>query len=494
MNSEQLIEFVDTVVFHETHRHLRDVEIWILEGTWNGQSYKEIAINHNYSPLYLLQDIGPKFWKFLSTVFQEEIKKCNYRTSLERHFNAFITKNSYLSNPDEVEVNTEILLARKSLEATFQINTDSITHCDWGEAPDISHTFEREQLLESLENLVFKNPLAAFSHQPCRILSLLGMAGIGKTILCSQLTQRLSAQFDIVIWRSLRNVPDAHSTIKDWIQQLCPDAERLPNTTFSEDLLDLLDHLCQYRCLLILDNFDSVLAPGSSAGAYRPHLKEYGQLLRCIADTKHQSCLILTSRTSPKGLMEREGTHLPVQSYAVPGLQAQDIAKIFKLKGCNGFNKTMIESLTTYYGGNPLALNCFAAMPQELTGGNVANFLAQFKPEELHLNEIETLLHQQLSDLRTLEKYLLCQIADSSDRVTLSKLVEVQHLNIPNHSLIMGMQSLLRRSLIEQKEQSFYLQPYVLNYIKEHFIAETPCNRGTLAAIFLPKYKIPAAS
>jgi hypothetical protein len=385
MNSEQLIEFVDTVVFRETHRHLRDVEILILEGTWNGQSYKEIAINHNYSPLYLLQDIGPKFWKFLSTVFQEELKKCNYRTSLERHFNEFITKNGYLSNPDEVEVNTEILLARKSLEATFQTNTDSIACYDWGDAPDISHTFGREQELESVENLIFKLPLAASSHQPCRILSLLGMAGIGKTVLARCLAQRLSTQFDFVIWRSLRNTPDAHATVKDWIQQLCPDTESLEKTTFLQNTLHLLEYLRQYRCLLVLDNFDSVLDPNSSDGTYRSHLEEYGLLLRFLSDTQHQSCLMITSRTRPKGLMEREVSSSPVRSYLVPGLQAQDIIPILKRKGCHEFDRHIVESLTTYYGGNPLFLSCFAAMVQDLAGGNVADFIVHFKPEELHL-------------------------------------------------------------------------------------------------------------
>jgi hypothetical protein len=49
MDSKHLIDFVNTAVFHATQRHLRDVEVWILEGAWNGQTYKDIAQEHNYA-------------------------------------------------------------------------------------------------------------------------------------------------------------------------------------------------------------------------------------------------------------------------------------------------------------------------------------------------------------------------------------------------------------------------------------------------------------
>jgi hypothetical protein len=496
MDSEQLVHFVNTVVFCETQRYLQDIEVWILEGAWNDQTYEDIAISHHYSSRYLSQDVGPRFWKFLSVIFREEIKKSNFRTCLERHFLNFPKQDSHLPNlQQEIQIgNTKILFVQRKFSETYTIDVNPNAQYDWGEAPDTTQCFGREQELQFLETQIFNLTLPSSNHQSCRLMLFLGMGGIGKTVLCHQLAQRLSTQFDFVIWRSLRNMPDARSTVKDWIQQLCSDPEELEGTTFAEDMQLLLDCLRQYRCLLILDNFDSVLEQGSLCGAYRPHLQEYGLLLRCLADIKHNSCLMLTSRAKPKGFIEREDSHQLVHSYVVSGLQSQDIVKVFKRKGCYGFDKRDIKSLTTHYAGNPAALNYFATMVQELTAGNVADFLNHFRPEELHFDEIGTLLHQQLSNLTILEKKLLHYLTSFPAGRTLSQLINAQHHDIPKHSFIEGMQSLLRRSLVEQEGQTFKLQPYVSAYIKIHFAIEASHNRSSLAERILSNYNVPEAS
>lgn len=45
-----------------------------------------------------------------------------------------------------------------------------------------------------------------------RFLSLFGMAGIGKTSLSSRCAKQIQAQFEHVIWRSLRNAPSIQFT------------------------------------------------------------------------------------------------------------------------------------------------------------------------------------------------------------------------------------------------------------------------------------------
>jgi hypothetical protein len=61
----------------------------------------------------------------------------------------------------------------------------------------------------------------------------------------------------------------------------------------------LIDYLRSSRCLLILDNAESILQGDNHAGQYREGCEDYGQLIQRIADTSHQSCLILTSREKP---------------------------------------------------------------------------------------------------------------------------------------------------------------------------------------------------
>ncbi len=47
---------------------------------------------------------------------------------------------------------------------------------------------------------------------------------------------------------------------------------------------------------MILDNAESILEIGNKTGEYREGYKDYGSLLKRIAESSHQSCLLITSR------------------------------------------------------------------------------------------------------------------------------------------------------------------------------------------------------
>lgn len=83
---EEVISSIDRVVFTNVGRHLKDVEIIILKGSWQRQKYHEIAEVTNYTANYLAQDVGPKLWKLLSSVLGEEVSKTNFQSALERRW------------------------------------------------------------------------------------------------------------------------------------------------------------------------------------------------------------------------------------------------------------------------------------------------------------------------------------------------------------------------------------------------------------------------
>jgi len=84
MNVEEALQILDTVVFNKVNRHLKDVEIIILKGSWQGLNYDEIANNEGYTAKYLRQDVGFKLWKLLSEALGEEVNKTNFRAAVER--------------------------------------------------------------------------------------------------------------------------------------------------------------------------------------------------------------------------------------------------------------------------------------------------------------------------------------------------------------------------------------------------------------------------
>ena len=63
-----------------------------------------------------------------------------------------------------------------------------------------------------------------------------------------------------------------------------------------------LEYLREERALLVLDNLEVLLEEGQGMGRMRAGYEDYGRLLRQVAQTEHQSCLLLTSREKPRDL------------------------------------------------------------------------------------------------------------------------------------------------------------------------------------------------
>lgn len=84
MEFEEALKIIDPAFYQKTGKHLNDVELAILEGTWNKKTYEEIANSTKNSPHYLKNDIGNKLWKTLSTLFKEPVNKKNLRSVLSR--------------------------------------------------------------------------------------------------------------------------------------------------------------------------------------------------------------------------------------------------------------------------------------------------------------------------------------------------------------------------------------------------------------------------
>ena len=90
MNSESEFTWTEAkavakqVIFKKTGKHLSDVEMIVLQGSWEGKTYDEIAGMCGYTPDYLNKDVGNKLWKKLSDASGEKISKKNLREPLER--------------------------------------------------------------------------------------------------------------------------------------------------------------------------------------------------------------------------------------------------------------------------------------------------------------------------------------------------------------------------------------------------------------------------
>ena len=122
MNFEEGLEILDTSVFSKINRHLKDVEIIILKGSWQGLNYDQIANNEGYAAKYLRQDVGFKLWKLLSEVLGEEVNKTNFRAAIERSN----IKNNNISNTIKNDFVPEYPKGSVPLNSVFYIQRNLI--------------------------------------------------------------------------------------------------------------------------------------------------------------------------------------------------------------------------------------------------------------------------------------------------------------------------------------------------------------------------------
>ncbi|MBW4599872.1 MAG: hypothetical protein KME29_09710 [Calothrix sp. FI2-JRJ7] len=333
-------------------------------------------------------------------------------------------------------------------------------HQDWGEAIDVSVFYGRTEELATIERWIV--------NEQCRLITVVGMGGIGKTALSVKVAQMVEDNFDYLIWRSLRNAPPVQELLAEFICFLSQQQETDLPETVDGKISQLLKHISEKRCLLILDNVESILCSDKTSGAYRLEYEEYGQLLRCVGESSHQSCLLLTSREKPKGLASKEGIHLPVRSLKLSGLKQEEGYFILQEKGLSiSENKSRV--LLEHYAGNPLALKIVATTIQELFDGDVCQFIEE---DIIVFGDISELLEQQFNRLSVLERQIMYWLAINREWISLSELQEDIVPSLNKKILLESLESLQHRSLIENTRAKFTQQPVVMEYVIDRFIDE----------------------
>ena len=288
--------------------------------------------------------------------------------------------------------------------------------------------------------------LSGWSRACCRVVSVLGLGGIGKSALATKAMHWVAEDFEVVIWRSLRDVPTCEALLDSCLQVLAPQA--LSDVSASperrQDLL--LDCLRSRRVLLVYDNLESFLEEVEDSGRMRAGDEGFSQVLRRIAETEHQSCLLLTSREKPSDLVPLEDSRAPVRALRLARLDAEACQQLLAEKEVAGSTSEQLR-LIEAYAGNPLALKIVARTIVELFEGEIGPFLEQ---GEVVFGGVRALLDEQYARLSAIEQSVLLWLAIQREPVNLQELLAVLGVPLPRSQVLEAVDSLRRRSLIER--------------------------------------------
>ena len=454
MHLKEVLTLADKIVFEKTGQHLDDLQEALLRGTLQRDTYKQIAKDFDCSESNVRQ-IGSQLWQILSEELGEDVSKTNFRSAMGR----FIFEN--VSNFENVAISSfntcgearhppNIPNSHPPNQETSNTKQSQTSNQDLSEMPELGNFFDRTSELQTLTTWILQ--------QNCRLITLTGISGIGKTSLAVQLVKQIKHEFEYAVWCTLDEFPTIDK-FQPNLTQLFSNSEKQDSSPTNQKRLPLIKYLQNHRCLVVLDDVHNLFCSGELAGKYKPNYEEYRSLFKQIEKLSHQSCFLLVGWEPPKEVPQLTSENTPIRTLQLTGLDTAAAREILRDKGLAETDDC--DALIHRYQGNPLWLKSVATLIQEL-GIGAAELLIDdtiLLPEDL-----KDVLDEQFDRTSELEKQVMSLLATENQPVNFAKLL--QNGQISSSYLLNALQSLSRRCLIEKQESLYTLSPVLKQYIK----------------------------
>ncbi|MFM6189409.1 ATP-binding protein, partial [Planktothrix sp.] len=315
--------------------------------------------------------------------------------------------------------------------------------------PQIINFYNRETELETLSNWILK--------QNSRLISVLGISGIGKTALVKRFVDLNLEQFEVIIWKSLKYPKPLDLLVKDLLNIIKLEEKQ----TLEDQFKQLFDIFANKKCLMILDDVQNIFTLGEFAGQYQPEYHSYQNFFTLTTETQHQSSLILISQEQCAEMESLDEELYSVKSLELSGLYD---GQILNHKGlANGESWLTLINL---YEGNPSYLKSIAILIKNIFDGDVGEFLAE--NELVMTQEMRSHFNQLYNRLSPIEQQIVLKFSQFEQPLSRETLRETVELS--STDLINGLQSLQKRYLVAKIKEDkimFKLSSIFRDFVKK---------------------------
>ncbi|WP_375329186.1 ATPase [Microcystis sp. BLCC-F210] len=449
--SNTVLNLLDELVFAKTDQHLDYLQKTILEATLEGYKYSEVAKESHLSEGHV-RDTASELWKILSEVLGEDITKSNIRAVLKKH--SFINNNM---GRDLVSFNN-VHICDHNPSSLKNNHPSEITqdqpYLDLGHTPEITQFYGRITELNNLQTCIVADKY--------RLVNVLGLKEIGKTTLSLKLVDKIKDNFNYVIRRSLYFCPKLDELLSEILQSINPQLKL--SQSLERQLNLFLQLMKSHRCLIILDDLQSLFDSKKLAGNYQKEYQNYQLLFNSIAEVNHQGCLLLLSQEKPIDTTFYGQKNKFIKTLIIEGL-GEDAIEI--LRHHNLLNEDSWEALIKCYQGHPLWLELVASFIQETFLGKVADFLEIKYP--IAEETLEQTLLSILQNLTESEKLMLTELANFNQPISIKEMIDQTSLAYTDSLKV--IQSLIRRIIVAKDENALLcLNPVFKAYVINHQI------------------------
>ncbi|MEL7053921.1 MAG: DUF1822 family protein [Cyanobacteria bacterium J06588_5] len=463
------LKLVDAIITNHRGTALKDPEIVILEGTWQGLTYEQMADGSEYSTNYLMRDSAPKLWKQLSTILGHPIGKTNFRIEFAAYAQSRTQSGPQLEaskvNALEVSSRTNASRSERLYEASsvllpvlYGYKRELMQVQNWLEQ-GLAHPQTNTPKQATLKQAPLKP-----ANRQVRLIGLWGLRGIGKSLLCKTAVTRTAIPDSSVILRSFRQGLSLDDFCTSILNSLNVAASR---QRASSALLALMD---SRQMLFIFEEIETILRPGTLAGEYLLVHQDYRDFFQA-ALAINSSVIIVTGTEGPADWVSQSGYNPALRSIFLGGLSEAAATELLRDEAL--LTPEYWTRMIARYQGHPLALKSAARIIREMFNGRVDSFLEQTSAP---LNDVVHLLAPSFNRLSDSENRILDWLASQGSPLSLTELQQTIELSKERTALVSILESLKQRALItvcpDPTSPTFRLPALVESYVVQKLLAQ----------------------